>query len=157
MAIVGISRTDVLGEFLQLLARGLFCYISIEHTDESKGPFIWFAFFAFAIAETIRYPYYLFKMLGMEDTGVGKFFGLLRYNMFIVFYPMGAFSDLMTGYYSAPALKENGKYSLLLPNKYNFSFDYSYFIGVIIPALYVVFLPMNYMQLLAQRKKYFGA
>ena len=40
-----------------------------------------------------------------DKSDMGVFFGHIRYNLFIVFYPIGAFADLMTGFYSAENLK----------------------------------------------------
>lgn len=105
LAMTGISKTAIIPEFLQLVCRCLFCFISIENFDESSGPFVFLAFAAFAIAEPIRYPYYLLKILDCENTMVGKFFGHLRYNLFILFYPLGALCDGLTGMYSAKNLK----------------------------------------------------
>ena len=50
--------------------RCLFCYFSIENTDESKGPWIFLAFISFGIVEPIRYPYYLFKLVNMENSKI---------------------------------------------------------------------------------------
>ena len=114
------------------------------------------AFFAFSVAEPIRYPYYLLKMVDSDETSLGKFFGHLRYNMFIIFYPLGAFCDLMAGYHSAETMASNGHYSILMPNTLNFSVSYPWFISRLLPLLYILSFPVNYGYLLAQRKKYYS-
>ena len=148
LAILGFTKTNIVSEVAQLFARSIFTYISIKYTDESKGPWIFLAFAAFSVAEPIRYPYYFLKTTGYDQTFLGKFFGHLRYNFFIIFYPIGAFSDLMTGYYSHNSIVENGKYSLMLPNSYNISFYYPWFIGYFVPISYILMFPINYGYLL---------
>jgi hypothetical protein len=106
------------------------------------------AFVAFAVAEPIRYPYYLLKTIEMENTPLGIFFGNLRYNAFIIFYPLGAYGDLMTGVYSGNTIKKLGYYSIMMPNSFNFQFDYSWFITYFVPVLYIIMFPINYKHLL---------
>jgi hypothetical protein len=108
LAITGCSKTNIVTEFLNLWMRCVFCFISIENFDESSGPFIFIAFAAFAIAEPVRYPFYLLKILDLENTVIGRFFSHLRYNLFIVFYPLGALCDLLTGIYSAANMEKSG-------------------------------------------------
>lgn len=55
----------------------------------------------------------------------------LRYNMFIVMYPLGVIGELLTIHVSLPYVRRSGMYSLRLPNKYNVSFDYYYFLIIV--------------------------
>ena len=71
LAILGFTKTNIVSEVAQLFARSIFTYLSIQHTDESKGPWIFLAFTAFSVAEPIRYPYYFLKTLGYESTFLG--------------------------------------------------------------------------------------
>lgn len=43
-------------------------------------------------------------------------------------YPLGVIGELMTIYAALPYVRKAGMYSLRLPNKYNVSFDYYYFL-----------------------------
>ena len=86
---------------MQLLMRAMFAFVSTRYIDEREGPWIYLALFSFLIGDGCRYPYYVLKTLGAERSVPGRIFGNLRYNMWIVFYPLGAFSDTMAGYYSA--------------------------------------------------------
>ena len=141
-------------EFPQLLARSMFCYISVANVVEETGGFyILYAFIAFAVAEPVRYPYYLLKLIGYEETALGRFYGHLRYNLFIVFYPIGAFCDLMTGVHSAPNVAH---LNYLMPNTLNIAFNYQFAISVVTPIIYAIMLPFNYKYLLAQRSKYYA-
>lgn len=51
-----------------------------------------------------------------------------RYTFFIVLYPMGVTGELLTIYAALPYVQKTGLYSVTLPNKYNFSFDYYSFL-----------------------------
>lgn len=53
---------------------------------------------------------------------------LSRYTFFIVLYPMGVAGELLTIYAALPYVQKTGLYSVTLPNKYNFSFDYYTFL-----------------------------
>lgn len=54
-----------------------------------------------------------------------------RYTLFIVLYPMGVSGELLTIYAALPYVRRSGLYSISLPNKYNFSFDYHAFLILI--------------------------
>lgn len=54
-----------------------------------------------------------------------------RYTFFIVLYPMGVTGELLTIYAALPYVQKTGLYSVTLPNKYNFSFDYYTFLILI--------------------------
>lgn len=43
-------------------------------------------------------------------------------------YPMGVAGELLTIYAALPFVQKTGLYSVTLPNKYNFSFDYHTFL-----------------------------
>lgn len=54
-----------------------------------------------------------------------------RYTFFIVLYPMGVTGELLIIYAALPYVQKTGLYSVTLPNKYNFSFDYYTFLILI--------------------------
>ncbi|KAI7741649.1 hypothetical protein M8C21_003657 [Ambrosia artemisiifolia] len=55
-------------------------------------------------------------------------------------------------YYALPYMKESGMYSVRMPNKWNFSFDYFY-AAIVVLAIYVPGIPHLYGYMLGQRKK----
>ena len=153
LPICGFTKTPLINDFGQNLLRLIFAYISIEHTDESKGPWIWLAFVAFGVVETIRYPFYISKILGIESTKVGRVLGHLRYNLFIPFYPIGAFADGMALYYSLDKIKSEDLYSIHMPNAFNYSFDYVFFAYAAVLPIYIFGFPVNYKVLFSGRAK----
>ena len=113
------------------------------------------ALLAFCCVETTRYPYYILKLLGGENSSIGLIFGHLRYNLFLIFYPMGAFGDLMTGIYACDNMRKEGTLTLKMPNNYNFGFDFPSIMLYVVPLIYLVGFPSNYGLLLSQRKKFY--
>lgn len=71
-----------------------------------------------------------------------------RYTFFIVLYPMGVTGELLTIYAALPHVQKTGLYSVTLPNKYNFSFDYYTFLIVVM---------VSYIPRKSSHKCYFGA
>ena len=127
----------------------------MEHTDFSKGPYIFLALAAFAVGEPVRYFYYLVKSFDLEHHPIGRVLGHLRYNVFIIVYPIGATCDGLASYYSTENNLRTGIYSYPLPNSLNVGFSYAWFTGNFIPIMYIVMLPLNYKLLLAMRSKYY--
>ncbi|XP_033064872.1 very-long-chain (3R)-3-hydroxyacyl-CoA dehydratase 1 isoform X2 [Trachypithecus francoisi] len=76
----------------------------------------------------------------------------LRYNFFIILYPVGVAGELLTIYAALPYVKKTGMFSIRLPNKYNVSFDYYYFL-LITMASYIPLFPQLYFHMLRQRRK----
>ncbi|XP_036315183.1 very-long-chain (3R)-3-hydroxyacyl-CoA dehydratase 1 isoform X2 [Pipistrellus kuhlii] len=74
------------------------------------------------------------------------------YNFFIILYPVGVAGELLTIYAALPHVKKSGMYSIRLPNKYNISFDYYYFL-LITMASYIPLFPQLYFYMLRQRRK----
>ena len=65
LTILGVSKTALLPECLNVFCRCVFIYISVDNFDESSGPFIFLALVSFGLSEPIRYPYYLLKILDL--------------------------------------------------------------------------------------------
>ena len=57
--------------------------------------FIFSTILMFALVESVRYPYYFLKDQGWETTLLGRFYGYLRYSLFIFVYPIGASGEVV--------------------------------------------------------------
>ncbi|MEQ2174381.1 Very-long-chain (3R)-3-hydroxyacyl-CoA dehydratase 2, partial [Goodea atripinnis] len=79
---------------------------------------------AWTVTEIIRYSFYTFSLLNH----LPYLIKWARYTFFIVLYPMGVSGELLTIYAALPYVQKTGLYSVTLPNKYNFSFDYYSFL-----------------------------
>ncbi|XP_054847367.1 very-long-chain (3R)-3-hydroxyacyl-CoA dehydratase 1 isoform X2 [Eublepharis macularius] len=100
------------------------------------------------VTEITRYSFYTFNMLNH----LPYFIKWARYNFFIILYPVGVVGELLTIYAALPYVKRSGMFSVRLPNKYNVSFDYYYFL-LIVMASYVPMFPQLYFHMLRQRRK----
>uniref|UniRef100_A0A183C6U4 Very-long-chain (3R)-3-hydroxyacyl-CoA dehydratase n=1 Tax=Globodera pallida TaxID=36090 RepID=A0A183C6U4_GLOPA len=88
---------------------------------------------AYLFSEQFRYPYYALKTLGISLPVVTW----LRYNMWLLLYPLGFFLEGLTMLGSAPFYYESGVYSLHLPNAFNFSYNF----GILLPFFTFTFFP----------------
>uniref|UniRef100_A0A3B4DBB9 Very-long-chain (3R)-3-hydroxyacyl-CoA dehydratase n=1 Tax=Pygocentrus nattereri TaxID=42514 RepID=A0A3B4DBB9_PYGNA len=106
---------------------------------------------AWTITEIIRYSFYTFSLLNH----LPYLIKWARYTFFIVLYPMGVTGELLTIYAALPYVQKTGLYSVTLPNKYNFSFDYYTFL-ILTMVSYIPLFPQLYFHMLRQRKKVLG-
>lgn len=150
-ALVGYTNGSPLFPFLQVTGRNfvLFAYINAEERIQTK-PIVLCLFIVWASVEVVRYPYYIISLLKRE-------IGLLtwlRYSVYVILYPLGFMCEGLVLLVGVHYLEDKGRFSIRLPNKYNFAFDLLYFtkfymIFVLLPGLYVV---MNHMTKLRQKK-----
>ncbi|XP_030064643.1 very-long-chain (3R)-3-hydroxyacyl-CoA dehydratase 2 isoform X2 [Microcaecilia unicolor] len=103
---------------------------------------------AWTITEIIRYSFYTFSLLNH----LPYLIKWARYTLFIVLYPMGVTGELLTIYAALPIVRKTGLYSINLPNKYNFSFDYYTFL-ILVMVSYIPIFPQLYFHMLHQRRK----
>jgi very-long-chain (3R)-3-hydroxyacyl-CoA dehydratase len=106
-----------------------------------------------AITECVRYPFYQFK-------GLQEYLGHLRYNLFIVLYPIGVTGELLCCYrlyqISLPLARKDKPYTFDMPNMCNFAFDFETVVMYILPVVYLFGFPPLYMYMLSQRKKFYA-
>ncbi|KAJ1175729.1 hypothetical protein NDU88_001016 [Pleurodeles waltl] len=107
---------------------------------------------AWTITEIIRYSFYTFSLLNHLPYIVKW----ARYTLFIVLYPMGVTGELLTIYAALPLVRQTSLYSITLPNKYNFSFDYYTFL-ILVMISYIPLFPQLYFHMLHQRRKVIGS
>ncbi|XP_068315631.1 very-long-chain (3R)-3-hydroxyacyl-CoA dehydratase PASTICCINO 2A [Pyrus communis] len=104
---------------------------------------------SWSITEIIRYSFFGMK----EALGFAPSWLLwLRYSTFILLYPTGITSEVGLIYIALPHIKNSEKYSIRMPNKWNFSFDYFY-AAIVALGIYVPGSPHMYGYMLGQRKK----
>ncbi|EOX91952.1 Tyrosine phosphatase-like protein PASTICCINO 2A isoform 2, partial [Theobroma cacao] len=104
---------------------------------------------SWSITEIIRYSFFGMK----EAFGFAPSWHLwLRYSSFLVLYPTGISSEVGLVYFALPYIKGSEKYSVRMPNKWNFSLDYFY-LAILALGFYVPGSPHLYRYMLAQRKR----
>ena len=85
--------------------------------------------------------------------------GNMRYNAFIVLYPIGVSGELLACYEAWEGISrvrpDNRPFTASMPNKWNFAFSFTMFLEFCIPALYICVFPGLYCHMFVQRKKYY--
>ncbi|CAG5128194.1 unnamed protein product [Candidula unifasciata] len=123
---------------------------SVPATQNGVSVILWLS--AWTIAEVIRYAYYFFSLL---PGPVPHLLVWCRYTFFIILYPIGVTGELMTVFNALPYVKETRLYSIELPNPWNCSFSYYYYLCFMVISYLPVF-PQLYLHMFRQRKKVLG-
>ncbi|XP_025033449.1 very-long-chain (3R)-3-hydroxyacyl-CoA dehydratase 1 isoform X1 [Python bivittatus] len=146
---VGVVHTSVLVTGVQVSSRIFMVWFvthSIKQIQNEESVILFLV--VWTVTEITRYSFYTFNMLNH----LPYFIKWARYNFFIILYPVGVVGELLTIYAALPYVKRSGMFSVRLPNKYNVSFDYYYFL-LIVMASYIPLFPQLYFHMLRQRRK----
>lgn len=95
MSILKITNNNPFTVFTQILSRLVVLYMVMPFVEE--GHFcITLTAYAWAVTEVVRYTFYSLKLLEMGTPGsISNFVvGGLRYNLFIILYPLGVTGEL---------------------------------------------------------------
>ncbi|CAF3319614.1 unnamed protein product [Rotaria socialis] len=147
--LIGFTKGDWFSPLMQCFGRNLILFIVINFNQQIKlSPFISYLFLVWSFVELYRYPYYGIRLLNKDN----RIITWLRYTIWIILYPLGAFIEGVIVYKSIDYYHSNGYFSLALPNKINFSFNFALFLRI-----YLVLLPIGLLQMMKhmwnQRKK----
>jgi len=102
-----------------------------------KKPVVFYLYAIWSVMEVVRYPYQLLRVYHLE-------FGLLtwlKYTIWIPLVPAGFVCEGVIALRDIPYFEETGKFSLVLPNPYNWSF---YVPNLIRVYLLFFFFPVMY-------------
>nr|XP_031300493.1 very-long-chain (3R)-3-hydroxyacyl-CoA dehydratase 1 isoform X2 [Camelus dromedarius] len=147
--LIGIVPTSVLVAGVQVSSRIFMVWLvthSIKPIQNEESVVLFLV--AWTVTEITRYSFYTFSLLNH----LPYFIKWARYNFFIILYPVGVVGELLTIHAALPYVKKTGMFSIRLPNKYNVSFDYYYFL-LITMASYIPLFPQLYFHMLRQRRK----
>ncbi|KAH8722468.1 tyrosine phosphatase-like protein [Phaeosphaeriaceae sp. PMI808] len=131
-SIFGVVRAPLITTLMQVSSRFLLVHLIASPFPSTTRPSPAYAtmLLAWSITEVIRYSYFVFNLSGI---GVPKLWTWLRYNTFLVLYPLGVASECwLIWKASEPAGKINGIYRYGLWNA----------LGIYIPGFYVLFTHM---------------
>jgi very-long-chain (3R)-3-hydroxyacyl-CoA dehydratase len=151
-AALGLVRSNVIITTLQVFSRVIVVVgviLAIPYTYAVASPGLPLAFIAWSITEIIRYFYYFSNLIGI----VPHVLVWLRYTLFIVLYPLGVTGELLCFYAAVKYATANpNSWSYVLPNKWNFTFSYLYFL-IILMLIYIPVFPHLYLHMFSQRRK----
>ena len=148
------QKTNLMALLPQTFGRCFFGFFTLP-LALNNSPLVFICILMFCIVESFRYAFYFLKSHAKDETLIGKFFGLIRYNTFLVVYPIGAGAECLTVYQVAWRIRKEmpDQFSIRMPNKFNFAFDTIYFMYLMI-VLYGAVFPKIYSYLLRQRRSY---
>ncbi|XP_064620467.1 very-long-chain (3R)-3-hydroxyacyl-CoA dehydratase-like [Lineus longissimus] len=146
---VGLVKTGWLAPLMQVFGRNLVLFAVILMNEEIRTKAcIWWLFGTWATVELFRYPFYMLSSIKKE-------WGLitwLRYTVWIPLYPIGFMVEGYVIVTSMPYFEKTRKLSLELPNPYNISFSFVYFMRfymlLLLGGMYILMMHMYH-----QRKK----
>lgn len=144
-ALVGYTKGSPLFPFLQVTGRN-FILFAIIHAESriQEMPVVFVLFMVWSLVELIRYPYYIISLVKKEI----PFLTWLRYSVWVVLYPLGFLCEGTVLLRSVPFFEETKRFTVAMPNKWNFTFDMVAFMKiymgfVLLPGLYVVMKHMT--------------
>lgn len=150
-ALVGYTKGAALFPFLQVTGRN-FILFAIIHAESriQEMPVVFVLFMVWSIVELIRYPYYIISLVKKDIAGLTW----LRYSVWIVLYPLGVLCEGTILLRSLSFFEETKRFTIEMPNKWNFTFDMvsfmKFYMGlVLLPGLYFV---MKHMTKLRAKK-----
>ncbi|XP_026466751.1 very-long-chain (3R)-3-hydroxyacyl-CoA dehydratase 3-like [Ctenocephalides felis] len=136
----GYTKGGIMTPMMQTTGRFfiLFCMIESEPRMQTK-PVVFYLFFAWALIELIRYPYYI-SQLYKKDIALLTW---LRYTIWIPLFPLGVLCEGIIVLRCIPYFEETKKFTVSLPNSWNFAFHLPSFLRIyllfmIIPGMYFV-------------------
>lgn len=154
----------------------LVCGVLLATPNAIYSPGLPLALLAWSITEIIRYGFYGFNLLNIVpdiltflrlipfiqfrsfDSCQTHFFSIVsidRYTLFIVLYPTGVTGELLCLYWAQSYASKSKIWSIELPNTYNFTFSYHYFLWIVM-LLYIPLFPQLYLHMFTLRKKVLG-
>merc|ERR1711970_500912 len=107
-----------------------------------------------ASIEVVRYPFYMLRVYDNELS----LLTWLRYSIWIPLYPLGFLLEGVVILRSIPYAEETGRYTISLPNTYNFAFHFPtllrmYLLFFFFPAMYRMMTYMYYQRVKKLRTK----
>ena len=155
-AVFGLIGSNVFIATAQTAVRTTFALTS-SHLHRADLPIFFVTLVCFTIVEIARYGTNFFASIGMKDSPIARVLQAVRWNSFIICYPLGASLEGVMHCYAIPTLKQMDPmpYSITMPNKLNFAFNFSYFLTML-PIAMILQFPSNYTYLLAKRRQYYA-
>lgn len=148
-AAIGLVRSPIATTIIQVFSRVAVLWLVLHPVAEARASIgVPMLLVAWSITEVIRYAFYALNIF----KAVPQFLVFLRYTLFIVLYPLGASGELFVVFASLPYVYQRSLYSLAMPNVFNMSFSFYWFL-VAMMLTYIPGFPKMYFYMFAQRKK----
>lgn len=150
-SLFGYTKNSMLVPLMQTSGRAfiLFAMIEAEERMQTK-PVVFYLFLVWSLIEVVRYPYY-FLNLALDNRGKMSFYFRwllwLRYSIWIPLYPLGVLCEGLVVIRNIVYFEETGRFSLDMPNKWNFTWDMVLFLKIYLLLLVLpgIFFMMRHM------------
>lgn len=146
--IFGYTKGSAFMPLLQISGRAfiLFCMIEGESRMQSK-PVVFYVFAVWSMIEVVRYPYYITQLVKIDIPVLTW----LRYTTWIPLYPLGFLCEGIIVLRNIPYFEETQKFTIPLPNEWNFAFHFPSFLRIYIlilclPGMYTMMSHMRRMR-----------
>ncbi|XP_043277959.1 very-long-chain (3R)-3-hydroxyacyl-CoA dehydratase isoform X2 [Venturia canescens] len=141
----GYTKGNAFIALLQIGGRNfiLFCMIEAEPRMQTK-PVIFYVFLVWSLIEIVRYPYYITQLLNVDIAPLTW----LRYTIWMPLYPFGFLCEGIIVLRNIPYFEETDKFTVSLPNAWNFAFHFPtfmrlYLLLLSIPGMYTMMSHMS--------------
>lgn len=151
----GYTRGGVLVPFLQVSGRAFVLFVMIEAEPRMHTkPVVFYLFVMWSMIEVVRYPYYI-SQLYKKDFYILTW---LRYTMWIPLYPIGIICEAIVILRNIPYFEETQRFTVSLPNEWNFAFHMPTFLRVYLlfltfPGMYFVMSHMHKLRTVKLKPK----
>ncbi|PIN23964.1 Protein tyrosine phosphatase-like protein PTPLA (contains Pro instead of catalytic Arg) [Handroanthus impetiginosus] len=144
---IGIVPSGVLLPLMQWGGRTHFLLAIVRRIHEVQElPSVFITFLAWSLSEVIRYSHYALNCIGSPPDWIT----FIRYNAFIVLYPIGVFpGEMWLMYQALPFIKKENLYADTLP------FSYYNFITALLFCYPLLWMKL-YLHLFKQRRSKLG-
>lgn len=130
--ILGIVKTGVMAPFMQVFGRNMVLFlVVVAHKELHQQAVVYGLFLVWSLIEVVRYPFYASQVINKRIEPLIW----LRYTMWIPLYPLGIFFEGTLIWRAIPLLEKSERFSIRLPNAFNFSFSFAWFLRVYLVLL----------------------
>ncbi|GCC21521.1 very-long-chain (3R)-3-hydroxyacyl-CoA dehydratase [Chiloscyllium punctatum] len=144
-----LVKTELVPAVIQVIGRNMILFVVIGSQVEMQNKAaVFVVFYLWSIIEMFRYPYYMLSCIDTE----WRLLTWIRYTIWIPLYPLGVIAEAVCVIQSLPYFDETGRFSILLPNPFNISFSFSYFLRGYLIAMFLG-LFINFRHLYKQSNK----
>ncbi|CAD5125925.1 DgyrCDS14106 [Dimorphilus gyrociliatus] len=152
-SLLGLTKGSIVAPLMQVFGRNFALFVVLSSEERLHNNSLnWYLFFAWSIVEAVRFPYYMFTLLKKEY----KWLTWLRYTIWIPLYSMGGVSEALLFLRAISYFEETEKWSISLPNVFNFSFYFPYYLKVHLVGLFIGISFLMKHMMVARKKKLGG-
>ncbi|XP_013140492.1 PREDICTED: very-long-chain (3R)-3-hydroxyacyl-CoA dehydratase [Papilio polytes] len=151
----GYTKGGVLVPFLQISGRAFVLFVMIEAEPRMQTkPVVFYLFLIWGLIEVVRYPFYITQIYKKEI----YLLTWLRYTLWIPLYPLGILCESIVILRNIPYFEETQKFSVSMPNEWNFAFHLPslmrvYLLVLTFPGMFFVMSHMHKLRTVKLKPK----